>query len=70
MDIYLTEEEYQAIESDMLIELTLCKSKSIAFHPFLFYEIEVIISPVMIENITTPLPFITEDNPYSPNRAG
>lgn len=69
LDIYLTEEEYQARESDMVLEVTVCKSKSIAFHPFLFYEIEAIISAMLIENVTIPLFFIA-DSPYSPSRAG
>ena len=70
LDIFLTEDNYQAMESDGFLKISVCRNNEIP----LFSEIKAMISAVTVENATSsgrPLQnlSIPADNPHSPNRA-
>ena len=70
LDIFLTEDNYQAMESDGFLELSVCRNNEIS----VFSVINVMISAVTVDNATSSGRSlqnlsIPADNPHSPNRA-
>ena len=73
LDVFLSEESYNASESTGFIEAAVCKSSEISSHPAYLNGVVVTVSTLTVDDALSsgrPFPVVPVDNVYSPNRAG